>query len=751
MAQRSRRWLLIIALAFAVVAALFGLLAWLAYRHHQGATTPNVLAVVSLAVSVGTGIGSQFGQPIFSQYLAELRSQAARRASDEWRLEAADVVARAVAVEWRRAAAERALLAPAAIRVKWVRATVAVAGPISGAIRGPRVAQFDPLPGLPATTAQRLRAGRLDDLHAVYGGLGSGRLIIVGSRGAGKTSAAMLLVLSALEYRDKIAAEDRARVPVPVMFTLGGWNPRGERLAAWLRARLAESYGLFKGRHGVADVESLLRAGALTLVLDGLDDAPEEQRPVILQALNEQASCRVILLSRSAEMVAAASQAHFADAAAVELQPLDAQLAADYLRRVQVDPPPSGWQSVVDGLRNAPDGPLARALNSPLAVSLIRDTYRAGDDLHELLDVVDRAADTEAAQAALEMHLLGRVIPAAYRERLGEPRSAYDAATAERALRRIAERMTQDGVRDLRWWRIPTWVRRAPRACACGVVAGVAAATVIGLGGPYHRADVAVALGLLAAVMFGSALGGGLLEPRTGSGLELRVIARRDFVVETAVTSVFLLPILTLITVATGKISAAVGGGVSVNTGQFVVVVVAASLAAAPLLAAVILPSPPVPVEASSLTPPAVWRADLKAWVTTGLVAGGVLGILMGALLDVSRGVLAGLVGDRLPDPVLRLALGMAGGILFGGTFGLLVADAWTSSLAFAQLARVWGTPARLLRFLEDARRRGVLRTVGPLYQFRHARLQDYLSAPPMPAAAPEPAVLDPHSGGISA
>jgi hypothetical protein len=32
------------------------------------------------------------------------------------------------------------------------------------------------------------------------------------------------------------------------------------------------------------------------------------------------------------------------------------------------------------------------------------------------------------------------------------------------------------------------------------------------------------------------------------------------------------------------------------------------------------------------------------------------------------------------------------------------------------------------MQFLEDARDRNVLRTVGPVYQFRHARLQDRLA-----------------------
>jgi hypothetical protein len=42
-------------------------------------------------------------------------------------------------------------------------------------------------------------------------------------------------------------------------------------------------------------------------------------------------------------------------------------------------------------------------------------------------------------------------------------------------------------------------------------------------------------------------------------------------------------------------------------------------------------------------------------------------------------------------------------------------------------------TRARLLHFLEDARQRDVLRTVGPIYQFRHARRRDRLAGRAMP------------------
>jgi hypothetical protein len=36
--------------------------------------------------------------------------------------------------------------------------------------------------------------------------------------------------------------------------------------------------------------------------------------------------------------------------------------------------------------------------------------------------------------------------------------------------------------------------------------------------------------------------------------------------------------------------------------------------------------------------------------------------------------------------------------------------------------------PLRLMRFLDDAHRLGLLRAVGPTYQFRHAELQDHLA-----------------------
>jgi len=62
----------------------------------------------------------------------------------------------------------------------------------------------------------------------------------------------------------------------------------------------------------------------------------------------------------------------------------------------------------------------------------------------------------------------------------------------------------------------------------------------------------------------------------------------------------------------------------------------------------------------------------------------------------------------------------------------------WTDfSIARARLAVLRRTPWRLMTFLDDARHLGVLRQVGPVYQFRHTRLREQLA---QRASRPPPA-----------
>jgi hypothetical protein len=55
--------------------------------------------------------------------------------------------------------------------------------------------------------------------------------------------------------------------------------------------------------------------------------------------------------------------------------------------------------------------------------------------------------------------------------------------------------------------------------------------------------------------------------------------------------------------------------------------------------------------------------------------------------------------------------------------------SAWATFLrARIRLAQRGELPWALMDFLDDAHRRGVLRQIGAVYQFRHGRLQDHLA-----------------------
>ena len=60
----------------------------------------------------------------------------------------------------------------------------------------------------------------------------------------------MLLILAALRHRRSVPEEVRAKVPVPVMFTLHGWNPGAQRVRDWLAECLWQAYPGPAGRQG---------------------------------------------------------------------------------------------------------------------------------------------------------------------------------------------------------------------------------------------------------------------------------------------------------------------------------------------------------------------------------------------------------------------------------------------------------------------------------------------------------------------
>jgi len=72
--------------------------------------------------------------------------------------------------------------------------------------------------------------------------------------------------------------------------------------------------------------------------------------------------------------------------------------------------------------------------------------------------------------------------------------------------------------------------------------------------------------------------------------------------------------------------------------------------------------------------------------------------------------------------------LGFSSGALLGFVLAVMSRNWWWFTVARTWLAMRGRVPYRLLEFLEDAHKLGILRQVGARYQFRHARVQDHLA-----------------------
>lgn len=633
---------------------------------------------------------------------------------------AANALATASWNQWTAAANERRLLHPAPLPIRWRRSAEAVAGPESAAA----YARFDPLPGLTAVSSGGLGERNEDALHQIYGGSPTGRLLLIGPPGSGKSAAVILLLLDALRYREQAAPGDQARIPVPVLFTLHGWRPDGgASVADWLAGKLTESYPVFRSRAGRRTAADLLAAGRVAGFLDGLDEIPESARPRVLEALAD-APFRLVLLSRTAEAVQASSHRPLAGAVALELQPVRSSDAATYLLQPLVHPPPAPWQRISDHLaevadHHRPASALSDALATPLALSLLRDVYGPKDPVDELLD--DARFPTAAA---IENHLLDQAIITAYTPRPGHPTPRYTVTTAQRTLSFLAKQLTEQRTTDLAWWHIPLWTTHRSRLLRALIGATLLNAVAGGL-----------ALGLGGGLVAGLA-GGLILGLWTGLGAGLVVGLRRGIpnspthTTRTGYRSVFLR--YSFASVLYGFVLAATVALV-VGLAAGPVPGLGVGLVAAVMLVALAALTRRTEIEESPLGPADVWYHDRNVafewWLgfllTTLVVSAFVPGLASGLMFVLS----SGLVFVVLACLVIATVLGHLAERMGATDEGWWGSAAIDTALALTQLAIQRKVPFRLIAFLEDARSRHLLRTVGPVYQFRHATLQNRLAA----------------------
>jgi transcriptional regulator with XRE-family HTH domain len=651
-------------------------------------------------------------------------------------------LATAVVRQWTAEAVMRSLGRPEPIQLRWsmTRRTAAVA---SSAL--PR---RDPRAGEPVPPNLH---GGVPDLIAVFRQLPTRQLAVLGEPGAGKTALAVLLTLGLL-------ASPEPGEPVPVLLPLSSWDPRKEHLYTWLARKLEEEYpGLGNAAaYGPHAAQRLVADEGVMPVLDGLDETPPELQAAVIDSIDlATAGGRpVVVTCRSTEYEQAVLRGGviLASATVVEVQPVDIECAARFLTARQ-HPGLSRWQRVVEHLRCHPREPLAQVMSTPLMVDLARTAYSGPvTDPAELTDAV-RFPD----RASLEEHLLDAFVPAAYPQQLPRLSSAagirpaallqYEPEQARRWLTFLAQYLHSARTRDLAWWQLAKAIPQPTR----GLIFAFPPALIFAVAGELAGGS---RVGIVYGVVFGLAgFAANSLGRRPGPlrvELRFRGTAAR-FLGRFAVGLV---------------IGVALGLGWSLSRGLVLMLGLVFGLA---LGVHVWLDTPADASRVSSpLTVLKQERIAALSYTLTFALSMGTFYVVadtftngstyvpvLGGSFDIGLALVTGVV----VAPLARLAFGRPGGVayglaavvagglvfphastLFGGllagtVFGIAVGLAIFLSRAWGWfiLTRVWlamrrKTPLRLMRFLADAHRRAVLRQVGAVYQFRHARLQDNLA-----------------------
>jgi DNA-binding SARP family transcriptional activator len=654
---------------------------------------------------------------------------------------AAGQLASAISRQWTVEVEMRSLNRPEPVPVRWSgtgRHVAAVASAVLG--DGPDGARPDRL---------TLRGG-LGDVVAQFRQIPARQLVVLGEPGAGKSVLAILFTLGLL-------AEPLPGEPIPVLLPLASWNPHREHLHRWLARRLVEEYPALANRsaYGPDAATRLVLEGRIIPVLDGLDETPPALHAAAIDALDRAVAGGrpLVVTCRSTDYEFAVNQAGsmLARAAVVEIEPVGVEDAIVYLtarRRLGE----TRWQPLVDHLRRNPDAPPAQALRTPLMVDLARTAYaHPGSNPADICDPT-RFPD----RGAIEGHLLDAYLPAVYRQAPAPPAQhtspasarSYDPRQAERWLTFLAHHVHRLPARNLAWWRLDRAVPRLVSSLYLGLPAAVLFAVSGWLaGGPVIGTvyGLSFALAGCGAHAFGRRPGPMHVEFRM-RGTGARFLRR------------FAVGVVIAVCLGLGwSLSAGVVGLLAVVFGLAIGVHVWLG----------------TPVDTRSVSSPAgVLRNDrvaavsfsLSLTVSLGLfygmafaftrevrflgvlddrfdlalvLAGGVASALLGHFLmgkvgSVAHGlagaVIGGLVFPRATDPVTAFAVGLVFGLAVGLT--MCLARAWGASVVTrAWLAARGSTPLRLMCFLDDAHRRGVLRQVGAVYQFRHARLEERLAA----------------------
>jgi hypothetical protein len=690
----------------AIALALF-VLPWVAAvilvrrHHHLDGGTVGILVAVSLGLPTLWLTWAAFRGP----------RRAATSASGLSMGQLADQLAVAVGAQWTAEAGMRRLNDPYPLPVSWTAADPSLTDAWDSLMKLAASGAGWPAP----PPAERWAAGPDDlageggELAEVLARVPTGRLVVLGEPGAGKTMLMVRLVLDLLSHRTSGS-------PVPFLASVASWNPTAQDLRGWLSDQLLTNYPALaslppEGMAEPTQADALLASGLILPVLDGLDEIPEKVRGPAISRINDTlrpgehmvVTCRTQQY-RDAVRPANGSEVILRAAAAVQMRPLDAEAVRNYFCDDAAGPVTRArWAPVLAVLDTAASA--AQALSTPLMVGLARAIYnpRPGEPDGSLRDPAELCNPDLDDRTAVESLLFDAFIPAAYRD---DAASRWKAQDAEKWLVFLARHLEHTiGATDFAWWRLPLAVRGfvPVSGVVAGLLIGIDAGVLFGIGSWVPNGlDITYGVGgeVIAGAVAGVLLGFpvGVFAPERKLPKPVRGIRwqpPRGWAAAIAIAIAFGL-----------WFGLKYGVGIGILSGAETILMAGA-------LWLVLQRGAPLDLN-SAADPNAVLASDRSTGTTLGAMFGVVIGGLAGILLG--TGLWSGVV--------FGAATAIAAGIIC--SFALA---AWPSY----GIVRIWlalrhRLPWPLMDFLADAHRRGVLRQAGAVYQFRHIELQHRLA-----------------------
>ncbi|MEV0707385.1 hypothetical protein [Nocardia aurea] len=598
--------------------------------------------------------------------------------------------------------------------------------------------------------------GDLQNLVEIYTKIPSGRLVIIGERGAGKSAALTKFGLAR-------PGEHKLGQPIPVLFTAATWPNRPieddappPRLLEWLEAELIESMaGLAQRTSSISTIaHDLLTKGHILPVIDGLDTLAPELFKALFDAINiesgdtgELSGLRYVLTCRSDVFEDAVSVSGILKGAAViHVEPVSLDAAFEYL----VASDSETWIPV----RDLVQGPKAKAwfqsvLDVPLRVFIANAIYSRSepDETGLRPDPMDLRKHADADDA--REYLMSNFIPAVYRN------SPHPIEDVQAWLEFLAK--NTDGNR-IAWWKL--WegispLRRAiPFAVITTLLSGSCGLTLLWFS---SANPILVALLFLFGLVAGSAIGV-MPSPAVPMSIRFKNVAGWK---ESAAS-----PLMTFSVI-----------------GVYWIIASASNISWWPLLAswifAGVLPAATVFILRYNVAgSKSIWEEMQN---TTAAALGGCFVIfLVGSMTDAAEGNLgswlgigvffalfsglAYVFGEPIPPAVLssiRMAdmlrvnlifntyfvlmftiaygfvfvpmLGWIPGVISGAAIGIvfgLFTNIWGRWIVFGRvwLPRTGNLPPDFKSFVSDACDRGVLYPDGPTFKFRHELVRERLA-----------------------